>query len=193
MRRIFLFLFTGGVLLSLKSCIFGHSKIATTMTDSASSVYSIQLKSLDGAGIIDFKALKGKKILIVNTASECGYTYQYEGLQKLATDKKDKLVVIGCPCNQFGGQEPGDTTEIRQFCTSKFSVSFPLSEKLDVKGSNQHALYKWLTQKSENGVLDADVLWNFNKFLLDEEGRMMACFPSKVTPDDAELLKLIDK
>jgi glutathione peroxidase len=193
MRRIFLFLFTGGVLLSLKSCIFGHSKIATTMTDSASSVYSIQLKSLDGAGIIDFKALKGKKILIVNTASECGYTYQYEGLQKLATDKKDKLVIIGCPCNQFGGQEPGDTSEIRQFCTSKFSVSFPLSEKLDVKGSNQHALYKWLTQKSENGVLDADVLWNFNKFLIDEKGNLIGYYPSSVKPEDAELKAAIEK
>lgn len=194
MRRAFLFILSGGIILTIKSCIFGHSKIAATpSTNMGNTVYSIDLKSLDGTSNIHFADYAGKKILIVNTASECGYTPQYEGLESLAEKYSDKVVVIGCPCNQFGGQEPGDSAEIRQFCTSKFSVTFPLSEKLDVKGKNQHPLYQWLTQKSQNGVLDAEVLWNFNKFLIDEKGHLMAYFPSKVKPDDDELVGLINK
>lgn len=189
-----MFILSGGILLSLKSCVFGQTKMAANTTDSAkTAIYPIMLKTLDGTGSIDFSAYKGKKILVVNTASECGYTPQYEGLEKLYKQYGNKLVVIGCPCNQFGGQEPGDTSEIRNFCTTKFSVSFPMSEKLDVKGKNQHPLFTWLTSKTKNGVLDAKVLWNFNKFLIDENGFLMAYFPSKVKPDDAELLKLINQ
>ncbi|MCC7296867.1 MAG: glutathione peroxidase [Bacteroidia bacterium] len=194
MRKIFMFILSGGILLSLKSCVFGQTKMAANTTDSSkTAIYPIMLKTLDGTGNIDFSAYKGKKILVVNTASECGYTPQYEGLEKLYKQYGDKLVVIGCPCNQFGGQEPGDTSEIRNFCTTKFSVTFPMSEKLDVKGKSQHPLFTWLTSKTKNGVLDAEVLWNFNKFLIDENGFLMAYFPSKVKPDDAELLKLINQ
>lgn len=194
MRKIVLYLLSGGIILSLKSCIFGHSKVATTsLTQNEKTLYSIPIKSLDGTRNIDFSTFKGKKILIVNTASECGYTPQYEGLQQLADKYADKLVVIGCPCNQFGFQEPGDTTEIRLFCTRKYDVKFELTEKIDVKGSDQHPVYKWLTHKSENGVLDAEVLWNFNKFLIDENGHLMAYFPSKVKPEDEELVTLINK
>ena len=192
-RRVITYILTGGIFLSFKSCVFAQSKIGAENSDStAKSVYGLKLQSLDGTSEIDFAAYQGKKILIVNTASECGYTYQYEGLEKLSRDFAGKLVVIGCPCNQFGGQEPGDSAEIRSFCSSKFSVSFLLSEKLEVKGKNQHPLYAWLTQKSLNGVLDAEVLWNFNKFLLDENGKLLAYFQSRVKPDDPELLKLIE-
>lgn len=193
MKRILFYFISGGFILSIKSCLFAQTQVASGNTDSSAIVYGISLKSLDGTGTINFKDYQGKKILIVNTASECGYTYQYEGLQKLADTYKEKLVVIGCPCNQFGGQEPGDTTEIRQFCTGKFNVTFPLSEKLEVRGKDQHPLYAWLTQKTQNGVLDAEVLWNFNKFLIDENGHLMAYFPSKVKPEDPELINLIEK
>ena len=109
------------------------------------------------------KDFKGKKILLVNVASECGFTKQYADLEKLYTTYKDKLVIIGFPCNQFGGQEPGTEEEIATFCSSKFAVTFPLTTKIDVKGDNQHPIYKWLTSKALNGVNDYSVNWNFNK------------------------------
>ena len=101
------------------------------------------------------------------------------------------MVIIGCPCNQFGGQEPGTAAEIETFCQKNFGVTFPLSQKLDVKGSNQSSLYQWLTNKEKNGALDADVSWNFCKFLLDEEGKMIGFFPSSVKPDDEKITSLL--
>jgi glutathione peroxidase len=154
------------------------------------TVHSFKVKSLDG-GEIDFSKFKGKKILVVNTASKCGYTPQYEALEKVYKQYKDKLVIVGFPCNQFGGQEPGTSTEIQEFCKARFGVTFPLAEKVDVKGDNAASIYKWLCSKTENGVLDATITWNFNKFLLDENGKMLAYFPSKVTPDSDEILKYL--
>jgi len=195
MKIIIVTVCLGIFLLAMKNKFYSSPQIAEKTSDSAvaSSVYPIMLHALNGKTTLDLSTFKGKKILIVNTASECGYTPQYEGLEKLFESKKDKLVIIGCPCNQFGGQEPGDSANIQQFCNAKYKITFPISEKLEVKGNNQHPLYQWLTQKSKNGVLDADVKWNFNKFLIDENGRLMAYFPSRVKPDDAELLKLVDQ
>lgn len=193
MRKYFILFTSGAIFLALKGFVCGTTKVAQAQTDSAHAIYHLTLKTLDGKGTVSFSDYKGKKILIVNTASECGYTPQYEGLEKLYQAKKGKLVIVGCPCNQFGGQEPGDSAEIRQFCTSRYAVTFPLTEKLDVKGKDQHPLYAWLTQKSQNGVLDTEVGWNFNKYLISETGQLLAYFPSKVKPDDPELLKLIDK
>jgi glutathione peroxidase len=127
----------------------------------------------------------------VNTASKCGYTGQYEALQKVYTQYKDKLVIIGFPCNQFGGQEPGTNDAIVEFCQKNYGVTFPLGDKLDVKGENAAPIYKWLTQKSQNGVLDATIGWNFNKFLLDEQGKMIAYFPSNVKPDSESILSYL--
>lgn len=179
----------------LVSCLNAGKKtnLSTADTKPAEDVYAILLKKLDGKGNIDLAALKGKKILIVNVASECGYTPQYEGLQTLYDKYKEKLEIIGCPCNQFGGQEPGDTAQIQAFCKKNYGVTFPLSEKLEVKGDQQHPLYQWLTQKIKNGVLDATVKWNFNKFLIGTDGKLLAYFPSKVKPDDAELIKMIEQ
>lgn len=148
----------------------------------AQSIHSFTVKSIDGNAIA-LSSFKGKKILIVNTASKCGYTPQYEGLEKVYETYKDKLVIIGFPCNQFGGQEPGTAEEIVSFCKKNYGVSFPLAEKIDVKGDQIAPIYQWLTQKQQNGVLDATISWNFNKFLLDENGKMLAYFPSKVKPD----------
>lgn len=152
------------------------------------SIHSFKVKSIDG-GTIDFAKYKGKKILVVNVASQCGYTRQYEGLQKLYDAHKDKLVIVGFPANNFGSQEPGSEGEIAQFCKARFGVTFPMASKISVKGDDTAPIYKWLTSKAQNGVLDATIGWNFNKFLLDENGKMLAYFPSKVEPDSEEITK----
>ncbi len=152
----------------------------------AKSIYDFKVEALDG-GTIDFAAFKGKKVLIVNTASECGYTPQYEGLEKLYETYKDKLVVVGFPANNFGGQEPGTNTEIKEFCKKNYGVTFPMAAKISVKGDDIAPIYQWLCHKSENGVLDAEIKWNFGKFLLDEKGKLVAYFPSKVTPMSEEI------
>ena len=164
--------------------------ISFSFSKKTNSIHQFKVKGIDGK-IIDFAAFKGKKVLIVNTASACGYTPQYEGLQKLYEQNKSKLVIVGFPCNQFGEQESGTETSIQQFCKSRYGVTFPLSAKVDVKGENIAPIYKWLCNKTENGVLDAEIKWNFNKFILDENGKMLAYFGSKVTPNSEEILKYL--
>ena len=150
------------------------------------SIYDFKVTALNG-NTIDFADFRGKKILIVNTASKCGFTPQYEGLEQLYQKYKDRLVVIGFPCNIFLSQEPGSNEKIKAFCTKNYGVSFPMAAKISVKGKNIAPVYKWLCNKSENGVMDAKITWNFNKFLLDENGKIIAWFPSKVTPMSAEI------
>ena len=162
----------------------------TTFVLNAQSIHSFKVAGIDGKQI-NLAAYKGKKILIVNTASKCGYTPQYESLQKVYDQYKDKLVIIGFPCNQFGGQEPGTNAEIVEFCEKNYGVTFPLADKVDVKGTDQSSIYQWLTQKTKNGVLDATIGWNFNKFLLDENGKMLAYFPSNVKPDSDAILNYL--
>lgn len=152
----------------------------------AKSIYDFKVEGLDGS-TIDFAKFKGKKILIVNTASKCGYTPQYEGLEALYEKYKEHLVIVGFPANNFGGQEPGLNVEIKEFCKKNYGVSFPMAAKVSVKGDDTAPIYKWLCHKSQNGVLDAEITWNFNKFLLDENGKMITKFDSKVTPMSAEL------
>lgn len=159
----------------------------------AKSFYDLNIISLDGDDSLNFNQYKGKKVLCVNVASKCGYTYQYEGLQKLHEKYKDDLVIIGFPCNQFMGQEPGGAEEIESFCQKNYGVSFQMTEKIDVKGSNQHPVYQWLTQKENNGKDNYKVGWNFNKFLIDENGNLMEHFGSRTKPMDDELVKLIEK
>jgi glutathione peroxidase len=153
-------------------------------------IYDFKVTSLDG-GTIDFSKYKGKKILIVNTASECGYTPQYADLEKLYEQYKSKLVVVGFPANNFGGQEPGSNSEIKEFCKKNYGVTFPMAGKVSVKGEDVHPLFKWLTSKTENGVMDAEIKWNFTKFLLDENGKLLAVFPSKVNPTSEEITKYL--
>lgn len=153
-------------------------------------VYSISIKTLEGENL-DLSQFKGKKILFVNVASKCGYTGQYADLQKLHEQHGDKLVIIGVPCNQFGGQEPGSASEIRTFCEKNYGVEFLITEKVDVKGDNQHPLYQWLTQKSNNGVLDSKVNWNFNKYLVDENGNLIEHFKSGVKPLSDDIVGLL--
>ncbi|MEY4052864.1 MAG: glutathione peroxidase [Chitinophagia bacterium] len=164
--------------------------MATVLTTNAQSIHSFTVKSIDGKNL-NLADFKGKKILIVNTASKCGYTPQYEGLEKVYEQYKDKLVILGFPCNQFGGQEPGSNEEIVAFCKKNYGVSFPLADKIDVKGDNIAPIYQWLTMKSKNGILDASISWNFNKFLIDENGKMIAYFPSNVKPDSESILSYL--
>ncbi len=157
------------------------------------SFYDLSIKSLDGKSIINFNDFKGKKILCVNTASQCGFTRQYLGLEKLYEKYKDKLVVIGFPCNQFGEQEPWEPSHIEEFCKNRYGVTFPLTEKIRVKDDSTHAVYQWLTQKKNNGVKDVKIRWNFGKFLISEKGKFVEYFPETTEPDDKKLIELIEK
>lgn len=161
-----------------------NQKLTTNI--SAKSIYDFKVEGLEG-GTIDFSTYKGKKILIVNTASKCGYTPQYEDLEKLYETYKDKLVIVGFPANNFGGQEPGSNVEIKEFCKKNYGVTFPMAAKISVKGDDMAPIYQWLCNKTQNGVLDAEVGWNFGKFLLDENGKLLNYFPSKVKPMSEEI------
>ena len=146
-----------------------------------------KVKSIDGTEV-DFSQFKGKKVLIVNTASECGYTPQYKELQALYETYKDKLVILGFPANNFGGQEPGTNEEIKKFCTQEYSVTFPMFEKISVAGDDMAPIYKWLTSKDQNGWNDETPKWNFNKYLLDENGNLIKYYSSKVKPMSEDIV-----
>ncbi|MFN4285551.1 MAG: glutathione peroxidase [Lacibacter sp.] len=163
-----------------------HQPQTTSAMQTLPSIHRFKVESLDG-GTIDFAAFKGKMILIVNTASQCGYTPQYAELQQLYEKYKDKLVVVGFPANNFGGQEPGTNAEIKNFCQKNYGVTFPMAAKVSVKGDDIAPIFKWLTSKSENGVMDATIRWNFNKFLLNEKGELVAYFPSSTKPLSSDI------
>lgn len=150
--------------------------------------YDLSFVSITGKDTISMSSYKGKKVLIVNVASKCGYTPQYEELQSLYEKYGDKLEIIGFPCNQFMGQEPGTIEEIATFCKLNYGVTFPLAEKVEVKGNNQHPVYQWLTKKELNGQSDHNVSWNFNKFLISESGNLIAYFGSGIKPMSEEIL-----
>jgi glutathione peroxidase len=154
------------------------------------SVHSFKVESLDGK-TIDFSKFKGKKILIVNTASECGFTPQYEDLEKLYNTYKNKLVIVGFPANNFGGQEPGSNQEIATFCKKNYGVSFPMAAKVSVKGSDTAPIFKFLTDKKLNGVKNTTILWNFTKFLLNEKGEIIDTFISTTKPTSDSITKYL--
>jgi glutathione peroxidase len=149
--------------------------------------YSFKVKTLDG-GEFDFSSLKGKKVMIVNTASKCGFTPQYKELEALYKDYKGELVILGFPANNFANQEPGTAKEIREFCTQNYGVTFPMMAKISVKGDDMAPVYKWLTSKKENGVMDSEVKWNFQKYLIDENGKLVNVIYSKEKPNSENIL-----
>ncbi len=150
------------------------------------SIYDIKINDIRNQPI-SLSDFKGKKILFVNVASKCGFTKQYKELQELSETYKDQLTVIGLPCNQFGSQEPGNETQIQEFCDINFGVTFPLTEKIKVKGSKQHPLYNWLTSKSLNGEKNSKVRWNFQKYLVDEQGNLIDYFYSTTKPTSTKI------
>jgi glutathione peroxidase len=155
-------------------------------------LYDFKATSLDGLPF-DLSSLKGKKVMVVNTASKCGYTPQYAYLEKLYEQYKDQnFVIIGFPANNFGAQEPGTNAEIKEFCTKNYGVTFPMMSKISVKGDDIDPLYKWLTSKTENNVLDAPVKWNFQKFLIDEKGKVIDVAWSKELPNEEKIVKWIE-
>jgi glutathione peroxidase len=162
-----------------------------TANNPMKNIYQFKFKQNNGSEF-DFAKLKGKNILIVNTASECGYTPQYTQLEELYKMYKDKgLEIIAFPCNQFGGQEPGADAEIATFCQKNYGVSFPIMAKTDVKGANKNEVYKWLTSKSENGKFESEVSWNFQKYFINKEGQLQEMFPSGTSPLDEKIISLI--
>lgn len=165
--------------------------LAFTLFLAATSVYDFKVPGLEG-GEIDFSKYKGKKIMIVNTASKCGYTYQYEGLEKLYNTYKDKLVIVGFPANNFREQEPGTNNEIAEFCKKNYGVSFPMAEKVSVKGDDIHPLFKYLVSEAEAKGITDPIKWNFTKFLVDEKGKLITVFGSKVEPMSEEVGKYLN-
>jgi glutathione peroxidase len=158
----------------------------------SNTVYDYKLKTIKGEEL-DLSAYKGKKILLVNTASACGLTPQYKQLEELNENFKDKLQIIGLPCNDFAGQEPGTEEEIAEFCEVNFGVSFPLTSKVKIKGEEPDAIYQFLTKKELNGFSDSEVAWNFQKYLVDETGHLTAVFAPPVEPLSDEILKAIEQ
>lgn len=156
----------------------------------STSIYSFTMPLLDGTQQ-SLAAYKGKKMLIVNTASECGFTPQYEGLETLYKQHKDKLVILAFPANNFGGQEPGSNAEIGAFCKKNYGVTFPVFSKISVKGDDMAPLYKWLTQKEQNGWNEDAPNWNFCKYLIDEQGNLKAFYASAIEPLSDEITKAI--
>lgn len=155
------------------------------------SFYDFKLKSLDGKETIDFSKYKGKKVVVVNTASECGYTPQYADWQAFHKEHGDKIVVLGVPANNFGGQEPGTNKDIATFCQKNYGVTFQMLEKVSVVGSDQHPLYKWLSKKDLNGWNDKEPTWNFCKYVINEKGEVSHFFASGVKPNSPEFKKAV--
>jgi glutathione peroxidase len=155
------------------------------------SFYDFTVKDINGEDY-SFSQLKGKKVLVVNTASKCGFTPQYEGLQELYEKYgDDDFMIVGFPANNFAKQEPGSNEEIATFCSVNYGVTFPMMSKISVKGDDQHPLYKWLTSKSDNGVEKSKVSWNFQKYMIDEEGQLVGHFAPTVKPDNKKLVSWI--
>lgn len=187
-----IFLLIGGLVL-LVFAIYAYAK-PKKQIENQPSIYdsSFTINDLNG-NPIDLKKFKGKKILFVNVASECGFTPQYADLQKLHETYQDQLTVIGLPCNQFGKQEPGTPEEIHEFCSVNFGVTFLLTEKIEVKGNNQHPLYQWLTDEKKNGLKNSSVKWNFQKYVLDENGRLIDVYYSITKPLSDSITQHLNK
>ena len=164
---------------------------STSTTTKAPSIYQFKVPGLLG-GTIDFSNFKGKKILIVNTASKCGNTPQYDDLENLYKEYKNQLVIVGFPANNFGGQEPGTNDEIAEFCKKNYGVTFPMAEKVSVKGDDIHPLFKWLVDEAAKKGFQDPIKWNFTKFLLDENGQLITVINNRVKPMSDEVTKYLN-
>lgn len=165
--------------------------LSTIIAIGQSSIHEFKVNDIDGKEF-DLASLKGKKVMVVNTASKCGLTPQYEALEKLYKELGgDKFTIVGFPANNFMKQEPGTDEEIKEFCQKNYGVTFPMMSKISVKGKDQHPVYEWLTQKEKNGVEDSKVKWNFQKYLIDENGKLVKVISPSTAPMDEEILDWI--
>lgn len=191
MKKILILLLSAGALLqSCKNQKNDISQTKTTANTMDKTIFDYKVESLEGKEI-NFADFKGKKILIVNTASECGFTPQYADLEKLSKEYADNLVIVGFPANNFGGQEPGSNAEIGSFCEKNFGVTFPMAAKVSVKGDDTAPIFKYLTEKDLNGVKNTAILWNFTKFLIDENGHLIDSFISTTKPTSESITKYL--
>ena len=195
MKKIGLFLSGVCFLVSCQNQAQPSTMSATTeknMSMIKENIYQFKVKDLSGDEF-DFASLKGKKILIVNTASECGLTPQYKDLQSIYEKYKDKnFVIVGFPANNFGSQEPGNNQQIATFCSKNYGVTFPMMNKISVKGNDMDAVYQFLTQKDKNGLQDSEVEWNFQKYLINENGELEKVLSPRVLPTDAAIVGWIN-
>ncbi len=180
------------VMLIMSFFSFFSSCKAQDKTAVPASIYDFKVEGLSG-GTINFADFKGKKILIVNTASKCGLTPQYEGLEKLYQQYKDRLVIVGFPANNFMSQEPGSNEDIATFCQKNYGVSFPMAAKISVKGKTMAPIYQWLTNKDYNHLKNSSVSWNFQKYLINEKGELVEVFSPRTAPDAEEIKKAIEQ
>lgn len=176
----------------MKKLLFLALSLFISASTFATGFYDFKLPAIDGK-MIDFKDFKGKKVLIVNVASKCGFTPQYEDLQKLYEKYQGKLVILGFPANNFAHQEPGSNDEIASFCEEKYGVTFQMMQKISVKGADMNPLYQWLTNPAQNGWNSKGPNWNFNKYLINEKGELTDHFPSKVKPLSPEITEAIEQ
>ncbi len=174
------------ILTAICSLFFGKSLAQERLVTPPASFYELSFTTISGDSV-DFISFKDKKVLLVNTASKCGFTPQFKDLEELYQQYKDKLVIIGFPSNDFGSQDPGTNTEIQEFCQLNYGVTFLMMEKSSVKGDDKNLVFQWLTDKAKNGWNTAEPSWNFCKYLVDEEGRLIGFFPSKVKPVSTEI------
>ncbi|GAC1418181.1 MAG: glutathione peroxidase [Flavisolibacter sp.] len=172
----------------MKTILFGS---LLTLLLNVATIYEFKAPGLDGS-TIDFSKFKGKKILIVNTASKCGNTPQYADLQKLYNKYKNTLVIVGFPANNFGQQEPGTNKDIKEFCTKNYGVSFPMAQKVSVKGEDMDPLFKYLIGEAKKLGFNDPIKWNFTKFLVDEKGKLVTVIDNKVNPMSTELTKYLN-
>lgn len=169
-----------------------NNKIVSHQKTSLMSFYHLSI-TLNNGSTLSFESLKGKRVLLVNTASECGYTPQYEGLQQLYNQYRDSLIVIAFPSNEFGAQEPGTNAAIQQFCQKHYAVSFPIAEKCEVKkGAGQHEIYQWLTDENKNGWNSIAPTWNFCKYLVDEQGQLTHFFEAAIAPMGSAIINALE-
>lgn len=191
MKKLFIMLLS--FVAFINSCAQKKSETAKAKTKElmGKTIYDYKVDALEEGKTINFADFKGKKILVVNTASECGFTPQYADLEKLYEEYKDQLVIVGFPANNFGGQEPGTNVEIGAFCQKNYGVTFPMAAKVSVKGDDTAPIFKFLTEKQLNGVKDSKILWNFTKFLIDENGKLVDSFVSNVKPTDEAITKYL--
>lgn len=179
------------IISAILSMLFGKVKENKGDITPKQDFYSLSFKTIDGAEY-SFDHLKGKMVLIVNTASKCGYTPQFKELEQLNQKYGDKLVILGFPSNDFAGQDPGTNEQIKEFCTINYGVTFTMMERSNVKGDGVNSVFKWLTKKDINGWNDSSPAWNFTKYLIDKKGSLIAVFPSKVKPLSEEIVSKIE-